>query len=108
LHVTWPADGEANRRNGSGFSTLEGNALLTFALLQPDQLHAAITAAIVSEQPLSAVEHAERMAGIERRITALSCVEAALVERNGGEHDPQAAPQCVLGARVGNEVDAAA
>ena len=91
----------SDRRNGSGFEPEKTNALLLFAALFPQELSECLVRAVMAEQPLSVIEHAERVRQLTQRITELSYIECALIERNGGEHDPQAEPMCVLGVRIG-------
>jgi hypothetical protein len=57
---------------------------------------------VMHEQP-----HAERVAELKAEIDETSYTEAALIERDGGEHDPQAAPQHILGVRLEAETKAA-
>jgi hypothetical protein len=91
LDVKWPGDPFDNNQN---------TGLLLLAAFDPNELGELIIKAIVKEQPLSQLEHGERVKTLTARITELSYVEAALVERNGGEHDPQTLPQCILGVRL--------
>jgi hypothetical protein len=93
---------------GTVLSTIDGNPLLLFAAINPHELSKLIMKAIVREQPLSAVEHAERVKPLTSRITELSYFEAQLVEKNGGEHSVAAPPECILGVRSAFEENAAA
>jgi hypothetical protein len=108
LDVRWPTGFDSNRQNGVGFASERGNALLMMAAMFPDELSAVIKRAVTQAQPLSQAEHAERVDQLTSRITDLSYVEAALIERNGGEHSVEASPWCVLGVRIAVEEDAAA
>ena len=82
-------------------------ALLLFAALDPNEVGELVIKAIVKEQPLSALEHGQRVAELEGRIDSLSYQLAAMVERNGGEFDVELKPEHVLGVRLADEMDAA-
>jgi hypothetical protein len=88
--------------------TRDGRTLtLPFAALDPNGLSELILGAIEKEQPLSASEHAKKVAQLTSRIGELSYTLAALVERSGGEFDVELQPQHVLGVRVESEAVAA-
>jgi len=106
--VRWPMAPDANRQNGNGFNIGEGNGLLLFAAMFPAELSELIFRAIHAAQPLSVLEHGERVNAVTTRIHELSYIEAALVERHGGDHSVDASPWCILGVRLpADEGDAA-
>jgi hypothetical protein len=76
LDVRWPGGPDANRRNGSGFSDIDGNALLLFALLQPDSLHAAVLRAVAHTQPMAKADLDNRKDELTHQIDELSYVVA--------------------------------
>jgi hypothetical protein len=75
--------------------------LMVAAACDPNGMVELIMNAITDAQPLSASEHAERVAELANRIDATSYQLAALIERNGGEFDIELQPQHVLGVRIG-------
>jgi hypothetical protein len=110
LDVKWPSALDANRNDGSGFVDSRANPLLLFAALFPAELAKLILRSIAAAQPLSASQHAERVAYLTARIAELCYLDCAAVEKNGGEFDVTAPPQCVLGVKLESpgEGDAAA
>lgn len=103
LDVRWPAHLMADRRNGDGFLQDAVNPLLLLAALFPAELAELILRSITVAQPLSQLEHAERLSVLDARIEELGYVAAALVEKNGGSFDPQTPPCCVLGVKLETE-----
>jgi hypothetical protein len=103
LDVRWPSSLDAFRspNQSAGYVSDRANVLLMFAALDPAELGELIIRAIVKEQPLSQLEHRERVEQLTSRITELSYIECALVERVNGEHSVDAAPMCILGVRIG-------
>jgi hypothetical protein len=96
------------RWQGDSFDVNRSPGLLLAAALDPNGLAELILGAIEREQPLNQTQHAEKVTALRERIAELSYVEAALVERNGGEHDPQSEPMCILGVRLEERSEAAA
>jgi hypothetical protein len=107
LDVRWPTEGSADRTSGSGFASSKANALFMVAALFPAQLAELVLQTITTAQPLSQLEHAERIQLLTERIVELSYVEAAIIEKNGGEFHIETPPCCVLGVRLESEGDAA-
>jgi hypothetical protein len=86
----------------------ECNGLTLMAALFPRELSEHIIGAVTRAQPLSAQQHSEKMLQLNETINRLSYVEAALVERGGGEHSIESAPWCLLGVRIERQENAAA
>jgi hypothetical protein len=100
LDVRWPGGIDANRRNGNGFSTIDGNALLFTAMLDPDGLKDQILKAIQATQPMGKLELEARRDTLTREIDELSYVVAELLDRAGEAPDPLMAPHHILGVRT--------
>lgn len=93
LDVKWPGDSiDVNRNIG----------LLLFAALDPAAVGELVIQSITKEQPLSALEHAARVAELESKVDVASYALAALTEKAGGEFDPELRPEHVLGVRIGD------
>ena len=56
LDIRWPGGPDCNPRNGDGFSTIDGNALMLTALLQPTALQDAIMGAVQATLPMPKAE----------------------------------------------------
>lgn len=92
LDVRWPGDSvDVNKNTG----------LLLLAALDPGELGELVIKSIMREQPLSALEHGQRVAELEAKVDGLSYALAALTEKAGGEFDVELSPQHVLGVRLG-------
>jgi hypothetical protein len=93
---------------GDIYGPERGNAVGLFAALFPAELASLVMAAIVREQPLNAIAHAERRSALEHAIDEISYAVAALDDRAGAPPDPLMAAWHVLGVRIAVEEEAAA
>jgi hypothetical protein len=103
LDIRWPTGPLNNPRNGDGFSTIDGNALMFFALLMPAELAEVILRAIQSNLPMPKLELEKRIAELPHEIDELSYVVASLLEAVGHPPDPLMSPPHWLGVRLAQD-----
>jgi hypothetical protein len=100
LDVYWPTGPDHNPRNGAGYSTIDGNALSFFALLQPEALESVILRAVQSTLPMPKDKLEKRKAELPLEIDELSYTVAHLRDKADMPPDPAMSPHHYLGVRV--------